>query len=161
MTSEQCQQALAAGAEAVAVACQEMAAAAALQGVRDWQDSHGVVCIGELGIGNTTAAAAMVAALCPDLSPADVCGRGTGENTARCGGWCAFPSLCGSGLNLAMCRCICTHKQQDALAECFHQAAIIFQHAGVQSWHPASRITAQSVHTCGCGVQVWVMRVCW
>lgn len=78
MTAEQCEAALAAGAEAVRMACQQMAAAA--DNPPDWQDSHGVVCIGELGIGNTTAAAALVAALCPDLSPADVCGRGTGEH---------------------------------------------------------------------------------
>lgn len=82
MTADQCQQALAAGAEAVAVACQEMAAAAALQGVPDWQPAQGVVAVGELGIGNTTAAAALIAAMCPDLSPADVCGRGTGRTNA-------------------------------------------------------------------------------
>lgn len=79
MTAEQCEAALAAGAEAVRVACQQMAAAA--DNPSEWQDSHGVVCIGELGIGNTTAAAALVAALCPDLSPVDVCGRGTGEHS--------------------------------------------------------------------------------
>jgi nicotinate-nucleotide--dimethylbenzimidazole phosphoribosyltransferase len=70
---------MAAGAQAVTQACQEMAAAAAQMGVSDWQENQGVVCVGELGIGNTTAAAALVAALCPDLSPADVCGRGTGD----------------------------------------------------------------------------------
>lgn len=80
MTAEQCQQAMAAGAQAVTQACQEMAAAAAQMSVLDWQENQGVICVGELGIGNTTAAAALVAALCPDLSPADVCGRGTGVN---------------------------------------------------------------------------------
>lgn len=79
MTEEQCQQALAVGAEAVAVACEEMAAEAAQQGVTDYHDSQGVLCIGELGIANTTSAAALVAALCPDLTPHDVCGRGTGR----------------------------------------------------------------------------------
>jgi nicotinate-nucleotide--dimethylbenzimidazole phosphoribosyltransferase len=56
-------------------------ASTAAQGVvaACWQGSWGVVCIGELGIGNTTAAAALVAALCPDLTPQDVCGRGTGK----------------------------------------------------------------------------------
>lgn len=36
-----------------------------------------VVCIGELGIGNTTCAAALLAAL-TGASPEMVCGRGTG-----------------------------------------------------------------------------------
>lgn len=76
MTAQECSQALEAGAEAVAVACQHMAAAAA--DPAGWTDSQGVVCVGEIGIGNTTAAAALIAALCPGLSPADVCGRGTG-----------------------------------------------------------------------------------
>jgi NaMN:DMB phosphoribosyltransferase len=82
------------------VACQEMAGASAAAtaqgaaaaaeceastahseaGAADWHDSWGVVCVGELGIGNTTAAAALVAALCPDLAPLDVCGRGTGQS---------------------------------------------------------------------------------
>lgn len=123
MTAEQCHAAMAAGAHAVAVACQEMAGASAAAtaqgaaaaseceastahsqtvaaeggvataqgeaaagaarneaGAADWQDSWGIVCVGELGIGNTTAAAALVAALCPDLTPLDVCGRGTGQS---------------------------------------------------------------------------------
>lgn len=40
-----------------------------------------LLCIGELGIGNTTAAAAVLAAL-TGLPPEDVCGRGTGEPPA-------------------------------------------------------------------------------
>lgn len=39
--------------------------------------SQHVLCIGEVGIGNTTAAAAILAAL-GDLLPEEVCGRGTG-----------------------------------------------------------------------------------
>jgi NaMN:DMB phosphoribosyltransferase len=124
MTAEQCQQALAAGAEAVAVACQEMAAASALQGVTDWQDSHGVVCIGELGIGNTTAAATMVAALCLDLSPADVCGRGTGEATAGCVGVLAF-ALCGGSrtVQINLATCINQLKAVGARSDSANQAA--------------------------------------
>jgi len=40
-----------------------------------------LLCLGELGIGNTTAAAALLAAL-TGASPADVCGRGTGLDDA-------------------------------------------------------------------------------
>jgi nicotinate-nucleotide--dimethylbenzimidazole phosphoribosyltransferase len=41
----------------------------------------GIVAVGELGIGNTTAAAALAAALLP-AAPAEVCGRGTGLDDA-------------------------------------------------------------------------------
>jgi nicotinate-nucleotide--dimethylbenzimidazole phosphoribosyltransferase len=40
-------------------------------------DGIGAVCLGEMGIGNTTAASALCAALLP-ADPAAVCGRGTG-----------------------------------------------------------------------------------
>ncbi|GFR39949.1 hypothetical protein Agub_g26, partial [Astrephomene gubernaculifera] len=45
----------------------------------DWRRC--VLCIGEVGIGNTTAAAALLAAL-TGASPEDVCGRGTGVDDA-------------------------------------------------------------------------------
>lgn len=138
MTAEQCHAAMAAGAHAVTVACQEMAGASAAAtaqgaaaaaegeasaahsetvaaegaasttqgaaaagaayteaGAPDWQDSWGVVCVGELGIGNTTAAAALVAALCPDLTPLDVCGRGTGQSHTVGGVHCFNASTAG------------------------------------------------------------------
>jgi nicotinate-nucleotide--dimethylbenzimidazole phosphoribosyltransferase len=44
-------------------------------------DGVGVVAIGEMGIGNTTAAAALCAALL-DVEPAATCGRGTGVDDA-------------------------------------------------------------------------------
>ncbi|KAF0697462.1 Aste57867_11846 [Aphanomyces stellatus] len=48
-----------------------------------WISEHGknVVCVGELGIGNTTAASALVAAF-TGAPAADVCGRGTGLDDA-------------------------------------------------------------------------------
>ena len=45
------------------------------------RDGVGVVALGEMGIGNTTAAAALSAALLP-AEPASVCGRGTGLDDA-------------------------------------------------------------------------------
>lgn len=68
MSAEECAAAMAAGAAAV------RACAAA----HDGEASQVVACIGELGIGNTTAAAALLAAL-TGAAPGEVCGRGTGE----------------------------------------------------------------------------------
>jgi nicotinate-nucleotide--dimethylbenzimidazole phosphoribosyltransferase len=62
MTSEQAERALLAGAALAA----ELAA-----------DGTGLVGVGEMGIGNTTSASALAAALL-DVDPAAVCGRGTG-----------------------------------------------------------------------------------
>jgi nicotinate-nucleotide--dimethylbenzimidazole phosphoribosyltransferase len=45
-------------------------------------DGVGVVAIGEMGIGNTTSAAALCAALL-EVNPAATCGRGTGVDDAR------------------------------------------------------------------------------
>lgn len=80
MTQQQCQQAMAAGAGAVQQACQHMQqqTAAATRDPNTWSDSRCVICIGELGIGNTTAAAALLSAL-SGATPQEVCGRGTGE----------------------------------------------------------------------------------
>jgi nicotinate-nucleotide--dimethylbenzimidazole phosphoribosyltransferase len=66
MTREQAAASLAAG--------REVAAELAAEGV-------GVVAIGEMGIGNTTSAAALAAALLP-AEPEAVCGRGTGVDDA-------------------------------------------------------------------------------
>lgn len=79
MTQQQCQQAMAAGAAALEQACQHMQQAATAAGCAgDSSPSECVICVGELGIGNTTAAAALLAALC-GAAPEEVCGRGTGE----------------------------------------------------------------------------------
>jgi nicotinate-nucleotide--dimethylbenzimidazole phosphoribosyltransferase len=45
------------------------------------REGVGVVALGEMGIGNSTVAAALAAALL-DVAPADVCGRGTGVDDA-------------------------------------------------------------------------------
>ncbi|KAF8073024.1 CYCB2-3 [Scenedesmus sp. PABB004] len=66
--------ALGAGADAVAAARRAARAAGAADG--EW-----ALAVGELGIGNTTAAAALLAAL-SGASPEDVCGRGTGVDDA-------------------------------------------------------------------------------
>ncbi len=55
------------------------------------QDDVNVVCIGELGIGNTTCAAALLAAL-TGVAPALVCGRGTGKG-GGCSG-CVCDAAC-------------------------------------------------------------------
>jgi nicotinate-nucleotide--dimethylbenzimidazole phosphoribosyltransferase len=47
-------------------------------------DGYGVVALGDMGIGNSTASAALVAALLP-ADPVDVCGRGTGIDDAGLG----------------------------------------------------------------------------
>lgn len=77
MSQEQCTAAMAVGRQAVDRVLSEMRGsngAAAAAG----DDAPGLVlCIGELGIGNTTSAAALVAAL-TGAAPAEVCGRGTG-----------------------------------------------------------------------------------
>jgi len=57
-----------------------LAAGAALAG-EVVADGAGIVATGEMGIGNTTAAAALCAALLP-AAPEDVCGRGTGVDDA-------------------------------------------------------------------------------
>lgn len=62
-------------------ACQHMqqvTATAAQASGAGWSTSQCVICVGELGIGNTTAAAALLAAL-SGAAPHEVCGRGTGE----------------------------------------------------------------------------------
>ena len=46
-------------------------------GASDAEPPRCLICLGELGMGNTTAAAALLAALTGAL-PTDVCGRGTG-----------------------------------------------------------------------------------
>jgi NaMN:DMB phosphoribosyltransferase len=84
MTQEQCAAAIAEGRQAVDRVLSEMqgsdgadgAAAAAAAAAREGAPGL-VLCIGELGIGNTTSAAALVAAL-TGAAPAEVCGRGTG-----------------------------------------------------------------------------------
>lgn len=67
MTEPQLERALGVGSDAVA-------AEASSRGAR-------CVCVGEVGIGNTTSAAALLAALTGSL-PADCCGRGTGLDDA-------------------------------------------------------------------------------
>jgi len=57
-----------------------IAAGAALAG-EVVADGAGIVATGEMGIGNTTASAALCAALLP-AEPEDVCGRGTGVDDA-------------------------------------------------------------------------------
>ena len=66
MTESECQEAMAAGAAAI-----------------DRAAESGIRCVGlgEMGIGNTSSAAAILA-LCLDLSAAEVCGRGTGVDNA-------------------------------------------------------------------------------
>ncbi len=71
MTQKELGTALQAGAEAV-----QRAASGA-------NPATCVLCVGELGIGNTTAAAAVLAAL-TGLPPEDVCGRGTGAHRGEC-----------------------------------------------------------------------------
>ena len=56
-----------------------------------------VLCVGELGIGNTTAAAAVLAAL-TGAPPEEVCGRGTGEGPSpAAAGFLVFQSVARSG----------------------------------------------------------------
>ncbi|KXZ42047.1 hypothetical protein GPECTOR_217g454 [Gonium pectorale] len=91
MTEQEVADAMAAGSDAVQMAVRGTAGPGAGGGALadgggpadrgpgplpdDWRQC--VVCIGEVGIGNTTAAAALVAAL-SGAAPEDVCGRGTG-----------------------------------------------------------------------------------
>lgn len=58
-------------------------------------DRSVLLCLGELGIGNTTAAAALLAAL-TGAQPKDVCGRGTGSCMCLC--------VC-----VSMHACMCVH----------------------------------------------------
>ena len=67
MTGDALDQALAAGARAVDRAI--------------WAGSR-IIALGEMGIGNTTAASALLAALRPDLAVTDVVGPGTGHDAA-------------------------------------------------------------------------------
>jgi NaMN:DMB phosphoribosyltransferase len=55
-----------------------------------------LICVGELGLGNTTAAAALLAAL-TGSGAADTCGRGTGEVDDEDHGVRASMTLGGSG----------------------------------------------------------------
>jgi nicotinate-nucleotide--dimethylbenzimidazole phosphoribosyltransferase len=71
MSGQQCQDAQAVGRRAVERLLQGRGAAAGPL----------VLCVGELGIGNSTSAAALVAAL-TGAQPAEVCGRGTGERAS-------------------------------------------------------------------------------
>jgi len=103
MTAEQLLSAMAVGADAVASACSSSgrgvsspggtaagdgAAAGSALASADAQHSPSpgdgapavALCLGELGIGNTTAAAALAAAL-TGAAPEQVCGRGTGAMT--------------------------------------------------------------------------------
>jgi len=82
--------ALAAGAAAV----QRFAASGAAAGA---PPAACVLCIGELGIGNTTAAAAVLSAL-TGLPPEETCGRGTGECDQGCAAHvkCRVHTLLGS-----------------------------------------------------------------
>ena len=79
MTEAQCAAAMAAGAAAVARAC-ERAAAAATAAAKP-SPLRIVLAIGELGIGNTTAAAALLSAL-TGAPPEQTVGRGTGVDDA-------------------------------------------------------------------------------
>eukprot|EP00775_Hariotina_reticulata_P010334 gene10334-10491_t len=89
MTPQQCEAAMQAGAAAVQQACRGLSEAAHgtsapfKSQVSGGSMSHSsfVLCIGELGIGNTTAAAAVLAAL-TGAAPDEVCGRGTGVDDA-------------------------------------------------------------------------------
>jgi NaMN:DMB phosphoribosyltransferase len=66
-----------ASSAAASLASSSSSSAAAAAQQQPWHDSQGALCIGELGIGNTSAASALLAAL-SGAPPAAVCGRGTG-----------------------------------------------------------------------------------
>jgi nicotinate-nucleotide--dimethylbenzimidazole phosphoribosyltransferase len=81
MAQQQCEAAMAEGRQAVDRLLAEHQAQGA-DGAAAGEEAPGLVlCIGELGIGNTTSAAALVAAL-TGAAPEEVCGRGTGRG--RC-----------------------------------------------------------------------------
>ena len=101
MSAQQCEAALEEGAAAVAYACDHHrtrssspgngnSSSTQLQQQQQQQEEERgrkgfgggpprlAICVGELGIGNTTAAAALLAAL-TGAAPEAVCGRGTGK----------------------------------------------------------------------------------
>lgn len=99
MTPEQCTAAMAAGAAAVAAACTSSGSSASCSqptGSPDAAAAAGrggvpppgapLICVGELGLGNTTAAAALLAAL-TGATAEETCGRGTGEGQGAGAPW--------------------------------------------------------------------------